>query len=62
MRIILNIFFTLFVSSFLIACGSEPIKPDPGRCFINEDCQPGLECIKTRCQDLYYPDGKIRQK
>ncbi len=37
-RQIFNLFIVLFITSFFCACSSEPIKPDPGRCFINSDC------------------------
>ncbi|HMO17152.1 MAG TPA: hypothetical protein PKA63_03670 [Oligoflexia bacterium] len=52
----------IIIPASLVACSSEPPKPDPGRCFTNIDCKSGEECVNTRCQDLYYPKHKIKQR
>ena len=57
-----NIILFSLLSLVFAACSSEPPKPDPGRCFVHTDCGGGMECVNTRCQDLYYPKNKIRQK
>ncbi|HQH27289.1 MAG TPA: hypothetical protein PLP17_07830 [Oligoflexia bacterium] len=50
----------IVISSFLAACSSSGAELPPGHCYVNSDCPQGHTCRNERCEDIYFPDAKIK--
>ena len=53
--------FVLIVSCLNFGCGpAEKQALPPGQCYYNVDCAQGQRCADGYCEDIYYPDWKLK--
>ena len=50
----------ILLSVVASACSSSGPELPPGHCYVNSDCPQGHTCRNERCEDIYFPDAKIK--
>ena len=42
------------------SCSDNEYELLPGQCFTSVECGEGQRCVEGWCDDIYYPESKIK--